>query len=1432
MAVLSNTMMQGTAAISDEGDPYQIEKSLRFEADDSSRLKRQPQGSGNRKKFTIAWWQKKHYENVPSNKNCGTFSALTDNNNHFTIGIENSGQGNHNSKQSGTDELSVGTSAYKFLDTSAWMHYCVVVDTENAVQDDRFLVYINGKNRFTAGTRFDQNDITEWSKAAVNHYIGYSEISGWGYPDITLADVYHIDGQALSPAAFGSFDSSGCWNPKAFALPVPNNGTTWSSTLVSSTGSFYGGMPATQAFNGNAADAADASATGGTLTWTPPSVITFTTSVELKAGGAQGGDQTITLTDENDNVTSLVTTVTDWITVKLGSGTLKSLALAASAGNYGSWYGLRIDGVTLVDGQTNQTEYQNPHGAVSGNFEAILTSNASGGTEGFYGSGPDNGHWKQYGFDGNLTTETAAADADKTLTLTFNPALKWSRSIEIYNKDQRQTVGINGSTALDASTEGAWSTVSTAGGELSTLTFTSKDTGASETGRFSAIKIDEQLLIQDQVDNSFHLKFNDTTADRNLGYSQVMNTPTGALPIYGPGADETAKSSLVFAMPGYDLNDHHHTIKGSGSAKSVTVHADTTTNANRPKFYDKSMSFDGTGDYLEIADGTDWDFGTGDFTVELWTLPTNTSGYVGLIGSRDSSGWGMMYAPGDSYKLKFYTPTERASGANAITNNKWQHVAVSRSGSTIKGFVNGVQVFSHSDSDTADGDASLKIGTGWPSGMSNLNGYMQDVRIYKGTAKYTSAFIPPVRNDFSPTNLTASNPQNNTVSRTISGHAESDPISQLFDGNGSTNYRLLANSGDNTISVITFGTPLNGDLTVNCSNFNSQVTAHASIDGGSSWSNHPNNGGHTFTFSGVSNLTELRIRAQHSSGYSTTYWYWVKINGVEINTIDGGANIDALNDTPTNGGIDTGQGGEVTGNFCTWNPLNSDSTLSKGNLRSTVSGKSSYGTFLLPTTGKWYWEIDANSASYIGIDNRTCGGDDYVHYNPNGQYQEGGGGTTNYGASFTTGDFIGVAVNMDDEQITFYKNNASQGVINFSDVDLTSSKPVVPLIYSDTAQAAIVNFGQRPFKHAAPAGYKCLCTQNLPDTFSGAELNNPSKYFDIIKYTGDSVDGRVLGGLNFKPDLIWIKQRSSATWHALWDAIRGAGSSVFPNATDAAGTDAHITSFNDNGVTLQHVDSGTVNADGGTYVGWFWDCGTAAVTASTDGTVTPNGQWASPTAGFSITTFEDLGSAGTIGHALGAKPDMFILKRYSPGGDWNLWHKDLTSQTAGYINLHDNAAEISNNTNIWGNTAPTNTVYSAGTDLTGSSKKWMIYGWTSIPGFSAFGSYRGNSSTSGHFIYTGFRPKWLLRKRYITHSGTDYAESWILQDSTRDPYNEPMQLALYPNLANVEQDSYYDVTFHSNGFNMKDNSHATNNSAASYIYAAFAEHPFKTARAA
>ena len=403
-----------------------------------------------------------------------------------------------------------------------------------------------------------------------------------------------------------------------------------------------------------------------------------------------------------------------------------------------------------------------------------------------------------------------------------------------------------------------------------------------------------------------------------------------------------------------------------------------------------------------------------------------------------------------------------------------------------------------------------------------------------------------------------------------------------FDGNVNL-YALGANNGD----TITF-TPTGGIAYTSSIKINMPTSgATASVNGGTAVS--VANSVETAIATGSGTLTSLVL-----TGTSKPAFFYIKVDDQILVNSGLDSDNDSLVDTPTNGTqADTEIGGEVVANYCTWNPLQ-NSSLANGNL-DTAGTSNFYGTIQLPTSGKWYWEVTAASTSYIGIDTRGQGGTNYIHYNPNGQKQIASG-TSSYGASFTTGDVIGVAVNMDDEQITWYKNGASQGVVNFSTASLSNTDPIQPQIYQDSSATSSANFGQRSFAYSAPTNYKSLNTANLPTP----TIADGSLYFDTKVWTGDGTGSRAFPGLSFQPDFTWVKIRSQSYTHTLFDAVRGAGSGkeLQSNSTNAEGgastnVSGYLSAFNSDGFssTAGSSDNDYFNKTGNTYVAWNWDAG-------------------------------------------------------------------------------------------------------------------------------------------------------------------------------------------------------------------------------------------------
>jgi hypothetical protein len=334
-----------------------------------------------------------------------------------------------------------------------------------------------------------------------------------------------------------------------------------------------------------------------------------------------------------------------------------------------------------------------------------------------------------------------------------------------------------------------------------------------------------------------------------------------------------------------------------------------------------------------------------------------------------------------------------------------------------------------------------------------------------------------------------------------------------------------------------------------------------------------------------------------------------------------------------------------------------------------------------------------------------------------------------------------------------------------------------------------------------------------------------SQYMNATLYTGTGASLAVTNGVagqSFQPDLVWIKSRSAATDHKLTDSVRGVTKALISDTTGAETTDTNgLTAFGTGGFT---VGSDTIyNNSGATYVGWQWKAGGTAV-SNTAGSITSSVS-ANTTSGFSIVTYTGTGVAGTIGHGLGVAPQMIIVKPRSATvttDAWNVYHVSTGNTQFLVLNATDAAVAASNR---WNNTSPTSSVFSIGTVPSSNAVGYVAYCWAPVAGFSQFGSYTGNGSTDGPFVSLGFRPKWILWKN--TSTGTD---AWYMYDSVRQTYNAEVTY-LSPTVASAEGSNGGAMDFLSNGVKIRNTGTDMNSNTAIYIYAAFAENPFKYANA-
>jgi len=325
-------------------------------------------------------------------------------------------------------------------------------------------------------------------------------------------------------------------------------------------------------------------------------------------------------------------------------------------------------------------------------------------------------------------------------------------------------------------------------------------------------------------------------------------------------------------------------------------------------------------------------------------------------------------------------------------------------------------------------------------------------------------------------------------------------------------------------------------------------------------------------------------------------------------------------------------------------------------------------------------------------------------------------------------------------------------------------------------------------------------------------INKSTDYFNTKTWTGNG-STQTISGIGFQPDLVWYKNRSVSHGHRWQDSVRGVGNVVYSNATQGqdTGITNMITAYNSDGYALG-ADVGS-NGSGSNYGSWNWKANGQG-SANTDGSINTTYTSANTTAGFSIVKYTGTGSNATVGHGLGVAPKMIIAKRLTDAESWGVYH--IANGTNKYMKL-DETESAQTATSVWNDTAPTSSVFYLGTSglCNGSGKDMIAYCFAEKTGYSKFGSYTGNGNVNGPFVYTGFKPAFVLLKE---SSGTD---NWILMDNKRLGYN-PRNEVLFPNLNNTEQ-AHDRIDLLSNGFKMNNDDGSINQSGQTYIYMAFGQ---------
>ena len=516
-------------------------------------------------------------------------------------------------------------------------------------------------------------------------------------------------------------------------------------------------------------------------------------------------------------------------------------------------------------------------------------------------------------------------------------------------------------------------------------------------------------------------------------------------------------------------------------------------------------------------------------------------------------------------------------------------------------------------------------------------------------------------------------------------------------------------------------------------------------------------------------------------------------NNWSLNNFSTTADItyDSMLDSPTD--YDDGSG-NIRGNYAVLNSLENVNTtylgFQNGSLRAnmgTGAGTMAWANMAMPPLGKWYWEVTVSAVgngTSIGISygasTTTDGNAKSITYSL-GANRRVLTVDTAYGATYTTGDIIGVAVDKAASTITFYKNNVSQGVITESTIATQDYRPFLHNNTSSGSALLDINFGQQPFVYTPPAGFSTLNTKNLKDVGS---FNLPDTFGNYVN----------------TPDFIWIKNRTNTYNHIIQDTVRGTGLYTDITSTAQSTVTTGVQAFLPNGFQIGSIAGG--NGNGESIVGWTWNRGQIP--------------------GFDIVNYAEVTGVNTIQHNLGVAPKIVLMKALNIAENWVWWQNHFGANQGIYPNGSGSLSTAGAN---WIQVSSSNVQITSG--QFGSPGAKMLYLWAEVPGFSRFASYIGNGAAAGPYVYTGFRPRWVMIKR------TDAVNDWIIYDTERQKFNTGTADAtkfIRANTTAVEDtDPVIDAT--ANGFRVNGTAAFHNASGGTYIYAAFAETPFKYANA-
>lgn len=981
-----------------------------------------------------------------------------------------------------------------------------------------------------------------------------------------------------------------------------------------------------------------------------------------------------------------------------------------------------------------------------------------------------------------------------------------------------------------------------------------------------AIRIDNEILRDNFIPTNSLLCCN---SEDDVLNEETGKTITANGDVYATTSELT--DNIVLALPFVHgglqdgFGDYSAEIRGRGTPHIVTPYNNggykahiTTSNS---LYYGSCLSLNmtpnttDTNQWVRINGSSDFSF-PGDFTFEFWTWPdkqqltnarlfgcrTNTS----VSGNGfDVSLVGLAHTNNQLTNTLNLVGVGGYSDAGYLITEQWNHVAFQRKGNRIFIIINGVTQGTFTNTTTIGNDSFEfrigQIGSAYqdPDGYE-YRGFMSDVRIYKGIAKYPSGGFDcpkPWQQKFMGESwrVVSDSPGNNFATlnkidlqaydrdgdNVPTGTITSGSLkTQLFDNSASARATMGVSSGkwywevriDDNNNSTGIGIVGPGDR-------------RTSYDAPSGQSFEPQNsryriGGTTITSGGANYTSDSIIVgvALDKDAGSISYY----VDGVHQRTIE---NINALskihmpecftfNDGANNtyswnfgqnptfcgriGSLDRLNGlvsgwdqSPNTGNHNDWSISNQSRTLS-------VSVSSGY-------YARAYMYLDNRYKYLLSFDYTTGPANLGIQTDIEGYIRATNGSLAPNGLS-------------SGNSYTFEIANANQITITgFSGSSYTLNNIYVTRI--DPGYSDVNGIGE--FRYEPPKGYLALCSANLPKP----AITDPGKYFKTVLYSGDNTEARKISGVGFQPDLVWHGTRNQAISNILTDSVRGTQKLLSTDTTSAeqSPTYPYLNSFDSDGFTLRGGTNSGGNINGRSMVAWCWKAGGPAV-ENTDGSITSQVS-VNQDAGFSIVSYTGNGTSGTVGHGLGKTPNIVFVKNRIDASNWSFngnigglvygTNKLRLQHTGGIISDTNEVTSANATTLTLGNSTATN----------GSSDAQIAYCWTEIEGFSKFGSYTGNGETDGTFVYCGFKPAWVMIK------STNYSDHWLIADRARDSRNnDDTTRWLYPS-SNAAESTQNGIELVSNGFKIRNNNNGRNGNNINYLYVAFAASPFDSVNA-